>query len=326
MTIIFAGIFKLENRISAHPPRAPYLGIAASALLGLASCSSSDTPTNAASAGCADCPEMALVDGGVFLMGRDGGEPKRYDGPVRRINIDKPYYLSKYEVTYAQFEAFVDAENYRPVQGCNVFQNGKWGWADWANWQNPGLSDAPKPQDPVVCVSWNDATAYVGWLAKKTGQPYRLPTEAEWEFAARDGTTGAFAWDGPAENGCTAANMFDVTGKADFPAAPWDSAACDDGHAQDAPVGSFQPTSAGIYDLLGNVWEWTQDCYVLPYPEDGPRDGSAVEVAGECERRTVRGGSWETRPSRLAPAFRGRDAPEAGFRTFGIRVARDGDI
>lgn len=303
--------------------RAAILGLGVAATLGLAACSSSDDAANMAEADCADCPEMALISPGTFMMGRDGGEPKRYDGPVRSIEIAKPYYLSKYEVTFGQFEAFVKAANYTPVQGCNVFQNGKWGWADWANWRNPGLSDAPKAQEPVVCVSWDDATAYVDWLADTTGAPYRLPTEAEWEFAARDGTSGEFAWEGAAENGCGIANMFDETGKADFPTAPWDSASCDDGYAQDAPVGSFAPTSAGVYDLLGNVWEWTQDCYVLPYPDSGPRDGTSVEVAGECARRTVRGGSWETRPSRLAPAFRGRDAPEAGFRTFGIRVARD---
>lgn len=296
--------------------------IATASLLCLTACSEDIAGQTMAISECEGCPEMILVPAGSFKMGRDGGEPKRYDGPVRDITIAKDFYVSKYEVTYGQFEAFVAATQHKLVSGCNVFQNGKWGWADWANWRNPGLSKPPKKQDPVVCVSWNDATAYVAWLAAETGAPYRLLSEAEWEYAARDGFTGEFAWDGKAEDGCDQANMFDAEGKADFPSAPWASAACDDGYPEVAPVGSYKPNSNGLHDMLGNVWEWTQDCYVLPYPDDGPRDGTSVEVPGECERRTVRGGSWETRPSRLAPAFRGRDAPEAGFRTFGIRVAR----
>jgi len=89
-----------------------------------------------------------------------------------------------------------------------------------------------------------------------------------------------------------------------------------------APVGSLEPNPFGLYDITGNVWEWTQDCYVLPYPADIPTDGSALEVEGDCEQRTVRGGSWETRPSRMASAWRGRDKPHEAFRTFGFRLAK----
>lgn len=307
-----------ERRLSA-PAHLLLVGVMALALLG---CSQAIDTTKSTLKECGDCPEMVRVPPGQFNMGRDGGEPGRYDGPIRSVTIADPYYLSATEVTQAQFSTFVETTGYSAVDGCNVFANGKWGWADWANWQNPGLPDAPKPNDPVVCVSWDDARAYVDWLAKKTGAPYRLPTEAEWEFAARAGTQGEFAWGGGAEGGCDMTNMFDAFGREGLPSAPWPEANCNDGFAAESPVASMKPNALGLYDILGNVWEWTQDCYVLPYPENAPSDGSSVEVDGVCERRTVRGGSWETRPTRLVPAFRGRDAPAAGFRTFGIRVAR----
>lgn len=308
-----------QNPVSKHLSSA----CIAAGLLLFVGCGPSQPQIDATLTECPACPQMSLVAPGSFEMGRDGGEPKRYDGPVRAVTIAQPFYLSTYEVTFEQFEAFVAATSHQPVSGCNVFIDGYWGWSETANWRSPGLSQPPKPRDPVVCVSWNDAAAYVDWIAAETAAPYRLPTEAQWEFAARDGTSGEFAWDGAAENGCDQANMFDTVGRQDFEAAPWDNASCSDGFSEVAPVGSLKPNSNGLYDMLGNVWEWTQDCYVLPYPDTAPTDGSSVEVDGDCARRTVRGGSWETRPSRLAPAFRGRDAPEAGFRTFGIRVARD---
>ncbi|MEM6835144.1 MAG: formylglycine-generating enzyme family protein, partial [Pseudomonadota bacterium] len=271
---------------------------------------------------CDGCPEMILISAGDFIMGRDDGEPKRYDGPPHPVSIASDYYLGKTEVTYAQFAEFVAESGHAPVQGCNIFLDGKWGKAAWANWQNPGLPQPPKENDPVVCVSWDDATAYVNWLAQKTGQPYRLPSEAEWEFAARAGTQSEYPWGEDKDAGCAIANMFDVAGDAVYPQYPWPNATCTDGFADTAPVGSLSPNPLGLYDIMGSVWEWTQDCYVLPYPADAPSDGTALEVEGTCERRTVRGGSWQTRPDRFAVAWRGRDAPDDGFGTFGLRVAR----
>lgn len=269
---------------------------------------------------CDLCPEIVRIAGGVFEMGRDGGEPNRYDGPVRRITIEKDFWMSRNEITVAQYKFFMNETGYEPVSGCNVYKDGKWGWDEMANWKNPGLPSPPEANDPIVCISWFDAIAYTDWLTQKTGEQYRLPTEAEWEYVARDGTAGEFAWnDG---EGCIYANMFDLSGYKRDPEVPWPHAECDDGLSEVAAVGSLAPNSFGVYDILGNVWEWTQDCYVLPYP-DQPVDGSSVEVDEECERRTVRGGSWETRPDRLVSAFRGRDKPDKGFRTFGIRVVRE---
>lgn len=271
---------------------------------------------------CSYCPDMVLVQPGAFDMGRDGGEPNRYDGPVRSVTLSKPIWVSTTEVTNRDYDVFVEETGYQPASSCNVFYEGKWGLQDWADWQNPGLGIPLLPEHPAVCLSWHDSVAYTGWLAEKTGEPYRLLTEAEWEFVARAGSQTEFAWGESADAGCNVANMFDVEARAALPDMPWDNSNCSDGYAMVSPVASLEPNSLGLYDILGNVWEWTQDCYVLPYP-DLPVDGSSVEVEGECERRTVRGGSWETRPSRLAPAFRGRDNPAQGFRTFGFRLARD---
>ncbi|WP_416908154.1 MAG: formylglycine-generating enzyme family protein [Polymorphobacter sp.] len=271
---------------------------------------------------CSDCPELVAIPAGSFAMGRDGGEPDRYDGPVRDIVIEKRFALGRTEVTQAQFRAFVTATGYKPAATCNVYFDGRWGMRDWADWQSPGIGRPPRDDEPVACVSWNDATAYLAWLSDKAGKRYRLPSEAEWEYVARAGTRGTFPWGEDPDLGCREANMFDKSGGTDV-SIKWDHADCDDGHVQTSPVGALTANSFGVHDILGNLWEWTQDCYVLPYPADGPRDGSPVEVAGECARRTVRGGSWETRPSRFAVAFRGRDKPDQAFRTFGFRVARD---
>lgn len=299
------------------------IGISAIALL-LSACSGADSAqeTTQTLRECDGCPDMVLIPGGSFEMGRDAGEPGRYDGPIRPVTIKTSFYLATTEVTHGQYSAFVKETGYEPVDSCFIFLGEGWGRADWANWESPGLPDAPQESDPVVCVSWDDATAYVDWLAKRTGQPYRLPTEAEWEYAARAGTTGDFPWGGGSNDGCAVANMYDMKGDEELPEYPWAHAECNDGFGAESPVASLEPNSFGLYDILGNVWEWTQDCYVLPYPEDGPRDGTAVEVDGDCERRTVRGGSWQTRPSRFAVAWRGRDAPAEGFGTFGLRVAR----
>ncbi len=272
---------------------------------------------------CDVCPEIVKIEATEFDMGRDGGEPKRYDGPVRRITFKNDFWISRREVSYAQFAAFTERSGYEPAPGCNVYIDGYWGWSDEANWKNPGLSVLPRASDPVVCVSWNDAVAYAAWVSEQTGKPYRLPTEAEWEFVARDGSTGEFAWDGGQNGGCDQANMFDLSGRDSKKDVPWPNAECDDGFSEVSPVGSLQPNSFGVYDILGNVWEWTQDCYILPYPSDGAVDGTSIEAAGKCERRTVRGGSWETRPDRFASSFRGRDDPTKAFRTFGIRLARN---
>jgi formylglycine-generating enzyme required for sulfatase activity len=187
-----------------------------------------------------------------------------------------------------------------------------------ARWQDPGYGRAPQPEEPVACISWNDAKAYVAWLARKTGKPYRLPSEAEWEYAARGGTTSAFYWGDEAEDGCAYANLYDAAGKGRF---NWAATRCHDGATTVAPVGRYTPNAYGLHDMIGNVWEWVEDCHVVPYPAD--HDGAAPLKTEPCERRGVRGGSWMTRPDRNRVTFRGRDPADVRYFMFGFRVARD---
>lgn len=276
---------------------------------------------------CADCPEMVIVPAGRFTMGSDDGEPGRPEGPKREVTFAGPFALGRTEVTVAQFRRFVEATGYVVGEGCRaqtaVRAPERSGFANSPdrNWLNPGFSTGVSDDQPVVCVSHADASRYVEWLAQTTGQPYRLPTESEWEYAARAGAEGIYFWGGNADLACTHANVYDRAARTlhDF---GWGHVDCDDGFAELAPVGRFAPNGFGLHDMLGNVWEWTADCYRLTY-DGAPSDGSAVVEEGDCGRWSVRGGGWMTRPSRQRLTFRGRDPVDARYSYFGLRVARD---
>ena len=271
---------------------------------------------------CDKCPEMLVVPGGSFVMGAHGGEPGRPEGPPREVRVERDFALGKYEVTNAEFEAFVAATGYEVETGCRGKFNGVWQNHPDSDWTDMLLGQDYLPEHPVACVSWLDARAYANWLASVTGQPYRLPTEAEWEYAARAGAVGGFTWGENPSLACAYANVYDSSADPvhDF---GWLAADCDDGYPTLAPVGMFKPNGFGLHDVAGNVWEWVEDCYVEPYTGDLPTDGSALEVLpGQCERRSVRGGSWITRPDRQRLTFRGRDPEDIHYTFFGLRVAR----
>ncbi len=302
-------------------------GTAVAALcLALAACSAGGPRAGAEFRDCAACPVMVTVPPGSFRMGFDGGEEGRPEGPVRAVTIGTAFALGKHEVTQAQFAAFVADTRYVMRGGCQVWQ-GEWQFPADADWTNPGYGRLPFDDEPVACVSWTDAQAYVAWLGQRTAQPYRLPTEAEWEYAARAGTTGPYFWseagggDEDLSRACEYANVYDRAGAA-ANAFSWAPFECDDGFPRAAPAGSFRPNAFGLHDMIGNVWEWTADCYRAPYPER-PVDGAAVEPDGACEKRSARGGSWITRPSRQRVSFRGRDPEATLYSFFGFRVARD---
>ncbi len=254
-------------------------------------------------------------------MGFDGGEKDRYEGPVRSIAIRRAFAVGKFEVTNAQYAAFAQATGHEGGKGCNVWVQDEHTIKrnEAFNWRDPGYGRPPKPQEPVACVDWNDVKAYVGWLRQRTGKPYRLLTEAEWEYVARAGGSGSFAWGEDPEQACRTANVYDAT--AADPRTPWPATKCSDGFADVAPVGSLAPNAFGLYDIIGNVWEWVEDCYQMPYPAR-PVDGSA-QIGKGCDRHGVRGGSWRTDIKRQRPSFRGRDEPELRSNIFGVRVARD---
>ncbi|MBT9470541.1 MAG: formylglycine-generating enzyme family protein [Pseudomonadota bacterium] len=267
---------------------------------------------------CPTCPELTVVPAGQFVMGADGGEEGRPEGPPHQVTIRNAFALATHETTQAQFERFVAKTGYQVPPGCDVWPKGKVAFAV-ANWRAPGYDRAPRPRDAVVCVSWTDAKAFTAWLTKTTGKPYRLPTEAEWEYAARAGAKTAFPWGEDVD--CRYTNTYDAAGAGRF---NWAAASCDDGEATVSEVGRYPANAFGLRDMIGNVWEWTEDCYIAPYPADHATDVAVQPAAGEtCGRRAVRGGSWATRPDRNRVAFRGRDPVDARYFMFGFRVARD---
>ncbi|WP_420463599.1 formylglycine-generating enzyme family protein [Candidatus Palauibacter sp.] len=239
---------------------------------------------------CSGCPQMVVVPAGTFRMGSPASEEGRYDdeGPQHSVTIPAPFAVGVYEVTFAEWDACVR------TGGCGGYAPADEGWG--------------RGNRPVMNVSWDNAQTYVSWLSQQTGQRYRLLSEAEWEYVARAGSRTARYW-GASESGqCRYANGDD------------DYVSCTDGHAYTAPVGSFAPNVFGLYDVLGNVWEWTQDCSNGSYA-GAPTDGSAWQ-SGECGGRVLRGGSWIITPRFLRSAY--RNGLTTGLRNYlnGFRVAR----
>ncbi len=300
----------------------------------LAGCSEPSAPTLEAGSTFADCedgcPEMVVIPAGEFMMGGEGGEEGRPEWPVHPVTIAKPFALGVMEVTVAQYSRFIDESGHTPSVNCRAFDPEAFGMSSnlAGTYLNPGPG-AGDGQDsmPASCISWMDAKAYVAWLSGKTGKAYRLPSEAEWEYAARAGSATDYAWGDKAEGGCSVANTLDEDGhKAWFgtdKGAAVQYAQCSDGFAGAAPVGSLDANAFGLHDMIGNVWEWTEDCYIAPYPEDTPTDQTAYFSAEDCARHAVRGGSWITEPFRNRPAWRGRDPVDQVSWIFGMRVARD---
>lgn len=233
-------------------------------------------------------PEMVRIPTGTFIMGSPRSEKGRNsnEGPQYQVTIAYPFEIGCYEVTFAQYDAFVkDTKRKLP-------SNEGWGRGD----------------RPMINVSWHDAQAYVKWLSDKTGKKYCLPSEAEWEYVARAGTTTAYWWG-------------DTIGLAnavcDRCGSQWDG-------KQTAPVGSFKPNAFGVYDTAGNVWEWVQDCWHDNYTH-APTGGTAWldEDEGNCRYRVLRGGSWGSDPRGLRSAVRLRGIPVGAGFNVGFRVARD---
>ena len=235
-------------------------------------------------------------------------------------------------MTRGQFAAFVAATAH-VARGCRVyvwevrsFARDRWEWEfdQQASWEAPGFEQGEI--EPVVCVSWEDAKAYVRWLSRETGQDYRLPSEAEWEYAARAGTTTPFYWGARVNEHCSHGNGTDRTAERTFRSRwdrlyAWRSSDCTDGVARTAAVGSYNPNAFGLYDMAGNVHEWVEDCWHDNY-SGAPRDGAARISGGDCARRVSRSGSWNGRVERLRSASRGSDYAGDRNSTYGFRVAR----
>ncbi len=262
---------------------------------------------------CEQCPEMVVIPAGSFQMGDVSGDDD--ERPVHEVTIGYSFAVGRYEVTRREFARFVEADGYDVGNTCWVWEN-KWVERTDSGWRNPGFSQTDR--DPAVCVNWEDAQEYVKWLSRETGEPYRLLSEAEWEYVARAGTTTRWYW-GESELGqCDYANGADLQAKKHN--GEWTVVECDDGYYQTSPVGSFQENAFRVFDTMGNVWEWVEDCWNGNY-KGAPTDGRAW-LSGDCSRRVVRGGSWLSDPPFGRPANRLRDYPGARDYDLGFRVAR----
>ena len=237
---------------------------------------------------CAECPEMVVLPAGSYRMGSPSGEQGRDDdeGPVHEVTLGAPFAMGVYEVTFAEWDAC--ARDGGCPRGEGIAEDRGWG----------------RGRRPVIYVSWNDAQAYAIWLSRKTGKRYRLPSESEWEYAARAGTATTYSWG--AHIGFNLANC-------DGCGSRWD-------RDRTAPVGSFAANAWELHDMHGNVWEWTQDCSNDNY-QRAPADGSAWE-SGDCAWRVLRGGSWYDSPSALRAATRLRLFTVNRDNGIGFRVAR----
>ena len=269
---------------------------------------------------CALCPQMAVVPAGAFILGSPPGEPGRRDdeGPQRRIAFAAPMAVGRFEITRDEYEAFLRATGHPVGVGCLTDREtqGTWTMDRVSTLRDPGFRQASN--HPVACVSWEDAQAYVAWLNRQVpGAGYRLLTEAEWEYTARAGGEAAYPWGDDPHQACIHANGVDRTPLARYPS--WVATRCNDGALNTAPVGSYRPNAFGLYDMIGNVSEWVQDCTAPSY-ETLPAAGS-YDPPG-CERRIVRGGAWGSTIPNLRTADRFRQPPGHRDDSIGFRVMR----
>ena len=248
---------------------------------------------------CADCTGMVVIPAGEFEMGTSQADLDRWgvaptnrtigwQKPKHHVTIARPFALAATPVTRGEYARFARDAGEK-IAGIG--------------WESPGFTQTDA--DPVVRVSWDEAQSYVAWLSKKTGKTYRLPSEAEWEYAARAGTTTAYWWGDDAGTGHT---VCDDCGS------DWDGKGT-------APVRRFPANPLGLYDMLGQVFEWTQDCWNADY-NGAPADGSAWR-SGDCTIHPARGGSWNLGARFARVSQRSRDDHDYQGNMVGFRIARN---
>lgn len=273
----------------------------------------------------ADMPEMVVIPAGIGVLGTPADEEGRVDDEGPQVETRHAgFEMSRFEITRGQYAAFIAATGYTSDTVClTLEENGSWGYDPELGWRNPGFEQTD--EHPVVCISQHDAQAYIAWLnARSDGPDYRLPSESEWAYAARAGSTDRFLWGDRQDDFCTYANGADVTARAAYPA--WErSGACNDGYLYTAPVGSFETINAfGLADIIGNAWEWTADCYradLTGQPDDG-----APYLSADCERAVMRGGAWgDYGAFYLRTGYRGAWVTNQAFSNLGFRIVRDLD-
>jgi formylglycine-generating enzyme len=283
---------------------------------------------------------MVRIKPGQFLMGSTkaqidllvrqfpGMKPKYFDAeqPQHSVKITRPFYLAAHQLTVGQFRRFVESAGYKTEaestgKGGYGLVGNEWKQDPKINWRNPGF---PQGDDhPVVCVSHNDAVAFLGWLnqhEKNRSRGYRLPTEAEWEYACRAGTGALYGESDDPESLVRIANVADASLKKIMPS--WTCIASDDGHTYTSPVGSFAPNGWHLYDMIGNVWEWCDDWFDANfYKSSATAQQEDPRNIKEAPTRVFRGGAWSLGPGSCRPADRGRLEPGSRSSYFGFRVA-----
>lgn len=246
---------------------------------------------------CPGCPEMVALPGGSFTMGSAS------ETPQTQVSVPA-FAIGRTEVTRGQYAAFAAETGRGMADGCWYL------WLVWLhdgarNWREPGF--AQDDDHPIVCMRWSDAQAYADWLSRRTGQRYRLPTEAEWEYAAGDGR-GSAPWGGNADMACGNANVYDQTARDTWGSPPVATVACDDGYAETAPVGHYGANGFGLHDMIGNGWEWTEDCWNASH---AGRPASAAAVrSGDCNKRVYKGGNFISPATDLRPSIRAEGVAE----------------
>jgi formylglycine-generating enzyme required for sulfatase activity len=274
-------------------------------------------------------PESVIILAGSFLMGSLPSEQGRAEneGPRHRVTFRRGFAIGLREVSVGEFRAFVSNTGYRTTaerEGHSIVYDhysGRLAEKDGVNWNHAYEGAAAKANDPVIHVSWNDAQAYVAWLASGTGKAYRLPTESEFEFAQRGGSSTRYWWG----DGAPATVLENLSGEKDVSRARRHWSVAFAGYADKfwgpAPVGSFSPNPYGLFDIGGNVGEWVMDCWHDTYIR-APLDGEAWINPG-CDQRVIRGGYWASSPDQTRSASRLFSKPNYHDGRTGFRVAKD---
>jgi len=277
---------------------------------------------------CDVCSEMITLGAGSYSMGATKEEfvgAKGYqfmyaiESPQHQVKV-RSFSIAKFNVTRLQFSIFARDTGFSE-KGCKIFNGVGWILDADASWQNPGFKQSD--QDPVVCVSWSDAQKFVTWLNSKIrntkSKTYRLPTEEEWEYAARAGTITPMYWGSDRTLQCRYENARDLSEEKTGLSGPHVN--CDDGYARTAPVGSFEPNPWGLFDMLGNAYQWVSDCSHIGY--DDPIPAAPAYGAAYCNSKVARGGSWASVPFGVRAANRLFFKADVRESTLGFRLAAD---
>ncbi len=279
-------------------------------------------------ADCDQCPDMVVIPSGQSTIGSNKseqekgqlsvGESGEYEKPEFTVSLPS-FSLAKTEITRGQFRKFIESSSYKPSAGCWLFKTILWKFDKKRNWANPGFSQ--DDHHPVVCVNWDDANAYAQWLADTTGKKYRLASEVEWEYAARGGKQSKYFWGESISRACEFANVYDVNGKQTIKNKWQKHSQCDDGAVYTRSVAMYKANDFGLFDMIGNVMEWVDDCWTTQHDVSNSSGDSRRD--GGCAKRVQKGSHFNFSQFSLRPAARWADEPIDRSIYGGFRVMRE---